>query len=118
VADTLQLKLHLLGKGFQATAMRDVQVGLWKLQLDLVARSDVLEEQCAAFLVHVLGCLWMYVVATEGKIVVTAFDGPAVGLRVKTLGGYGMGSVPGTLKKIGPGIKQKFEFNGETWDTL
>jgi hypothetical protein len=112
VTDALQMELHLMDNKFRGCAVRDLEIGLWRVKTEISVCSDELSQDTASFFVRVTAGLWLYMISRKSNLQILVFDGGSLGLKVKDMAGFGTGKVNSTIGKL-PTVKAGFTLSLE-----
>lgn len=79
VADTLQIPLHAVGKGYKSdtTTTEEVQIGPWKVPFHVRVKTDVVTPNAVGAWAYFGYNLWMYVTSYNNgnSVNIIVFDG-------------------------------------------
>jgi hypothetical protein len=103
IADTLNMPLHPVGEGYRSVKSVKLPFGPWQLEIDITAKSDVLEKDKAAFFAHLHDDLWAYIISRKGGDIahLIVFSGSAAKVDKGTLiTPFVQGDLKATIKRL------------------
>lgn len=117
VADSLQIAMHPVGSKYIGKAKQLMKVGLWNITAEASLISDVLSQECASFIVHIMKDLWLHVISQEDgkKLTAKVINGSLCGLNEKTFQSYGTGNLETTTAKLAKGWVCTYHYKDDRW---
>jgi len=115
VADTLGLPLNLVDNRWRGAATKNLKLGPWKINAEVVVCSDVLSPTVATFVVRVKGGIWLYLTSSQKGMLMYVFDGSKLGLRAQDVATVGTGKAEDFIKRIRPVTVSAYLYEGKTW---